>query len=124
MDLGLGGRGYLLTGASRGLGFATAQALVADGASVLLSSRSADAVQQAAAELGGGPAGDGPAAPLAAGEAAERLVGEARERLPRLDGALISVGGPAPGTVLETPEEHWRAGGGSVLPRPPGLGRG
>ena len=25
MDLGLGGRGYLLTGASRGLGFATAQ---------------------------------------------------------------------------------------------------
>ena len=28
MDLGLGGRGYLLTGASRGLGFAAAQALV------------------------------------------------------------------------------------------------
>jgi len=28
MDLGLGGRGYLLTGASRGLGFATARALV------------------------------------------------------------------------------------------------
>src|SRR5947208_410108 len=27
MDLGLGGRGYLLTGASRGLGFATARAL-------------------------------------------------------------------------------------------------
>ena len=32
MDLGLGGRGYLLTGASRGLGFATARALVGDGA--------------------------------------------------------------------------------------------
>ena len=41
MDLGLDGRGYLLTGASRGLGFATAQALVADGARVLVSSRSA-----------------------------------------------------------------------------------
>ena len=34
MDLGLGGRGYLLTGASRGLGFATARALVDDGARV------------------------------------------------------------------------------------------
>ena len=42
MDLGLGGRGYLLTGASRGLGFATARALVDDGARVLISSRSAD----------------------------------------------------------------------------------
>jgi 3-oxoacyl-[acyl-carrier protein] reductase len=28
MDVGLGGRGYLLTGASRGLGFATARALL------------------------------------------------------------------------------------------------
>ena len=34
MDLGLGGRGYLLTGASRGMGFATARALVDDGARV------------------------------------------------------------------------------------------
>ena len=42
MDLGLGGRGYLLTGASRGLGFATARALVDDGARVLISSRSAE----------------------------------------------------------------------------------
>src|SRR3954447_13148355 len=115
MDLGLGGRGYLLTGASRGLGFATAQALVADGASVLIGSRSADSVERAAAELGGAPAAHGLAADLADPGAAEPLGAEARERLPRLDGALISVGGPAPGTVLETPEEHWRAGGGSVL---------
>jgi hypothetical protein len=32
MDLGLDGRVYLVTGGSRGLGFAAAQALVADGA--------------------------------------------------------------------------------------------
>jgi 3-oxoacyl-[acyl-carrier protein] reductase len=32
MDLGLTDRVYVLTGASKGLGFATAQALVADGA--------------------------------------------------------------------------------------------
>ena len=59
MDLGLGGRGYLLTGASRGLGFATARALVDDGARVLLSSRSAESVDAAAAALGGAPAATG-----------------------------------------------------------------
>jgi len=39
MDLGLADRVFILTGASRGLGFATAEALVADGARVVISSR-------------------------------------------------------------------------------------
>ncbi len=115
MDLGLGGRGYLLTGASRGLGFATARALVDDGARVLISSRSADAVSAAAEELGGAQAASGMAADLADPDAAERLVTEARERLGTVDGALISVGGPAPGTALQTTENQWRAGVESVL---------
>ena len=115
MDLGLGGRGFLLTGASRGLGFATARALVDDGARVVVSSRSADAVSAAVGELGGAPSAHGVAADLADPGAAERLVAEARERLDRLDGALISVGGPAPGTVLETVEADWRSGVESVL---------
>ena len=115
MDLGLGGRGYLLTGASRGLGFATARALVDDGARVLISSRSADAVSSAAAELGGEPTASGVAADLADPAAADRLVSAARERLNRLDGALISVGGPAPGGVLDTADDDWRAALDSVV---------
>jgi 3-oxoacyl-[acyl-carrier protein] reductase len=115
MDLGLGGRGYLLTGASRGLGFATAQALVADGARVLVSSRSADGVAAAVSSLGAEPAAHGLAADLADPDAPERVVAAARERLGRLGGALISVGGPAPGTVLDTAEEDWRTGVESVL---------
>ena len=115
MDLGLGGRGYLLTGASRGLGFATARALVDDGARVLISSRSADAVSAAAASLGGAPAAQAVPADLADADAAERLVAEARERLDRIDGVLVSVGGPAPGTALQTTEDQWRAGVESVL---------
>jgi 3-oxoacyl-[acyl-carrier protein] reductase len=115
MDLGLGGRGFLLTGASRGLGFATARALVDDGARVLLSSRSADAVDAAAASLGGAPAATGVAADLADPGSAEELVGAAIDRLGRVDGALISVGGPAPGSVLDVPEDAWRAGVDSVL---------
>ena len=115
MDLGLGGRGYLLTGASRGLGFATARALVDDGARVLVSSRSAEQVAAAAESLGGAPAAFGTAADLADNDTAERLVAEGREQLGRLDGALISVGGPAPGGVLDVAEEHWRAAVDSVL---------
>ena len=115
MDLGLGGRGYLLTGASRGLGFATARALVDDGARVLLGSRDVESVEKAAAELGGPPAAHGTVADLADADAAPRLVDEARERLGRLDGALISVGGPAPGTVFETTPEQWRAAYDSVV---------
>jgi 3-oxoacyl-[acyl-carrier protein] reductase len=115
MDLGLGGRGFLLTGASRGLGLATARALVDDGARVVISSRSADSVDAAVASLGGAPAASGIAADLADPDAAELLVGQARERLGQVDGVLISVGGPAPGTVLTTDEDAWRAGVESVL---------
>jgi 3-oxoacyl-[acyl-carrier protein] reductase len=113
VDLGLGGRGYLLTGASRGLGLATARALVADGARVLVSSRSPESVDAAVAGLGDGASGV--AADLADPGAAELLVDRARRELPRLDGALISVGGPAPGSVLDTPEDAWRAAVDSVL---------
>ena len=115
MDLGLGGRGYLLTGASRGLGFATARALVDDGARVLISSRSRRSVNAAVAELGGAPAAHGLAADLADPEAAQHLTFAARTELQRVDGLLISVGGPAPGTVLEMGEEHWRTAFESVL---------
>ncbi|MGY1693908.1 SDR family oxidoreductase [Geodermatophilus sp. SYSU D00814] len=113
MDLGLGGRGYLLTGASRGLGLATARALVADGARVLVSSRSASSVEAAVASLG--ERASGVAADLADPDAAELLVSRSREVLGRVDGVLVSVGGPAPGTVLETPEDAWRDAVDSVL---------
>src|SRR3954453_9350234 len=115
MDLGLDGRGYLLTGASRGLGFAAARALVDDGARVLLSSRRAESVETAATQLGGAPAADGPGAVLAAGDAVQRLAAEAAERLGRLDGVLISVGGPAPGAVFDTTPEQWRSAYDSVV---------
>ena len=47
MDLGLADRVYVLTGASRGLGFATAEQLVADGARVVISSRDPERVAAA-----------------------------------------------------------------------------
>ena len=53
MDLGLTDRVYVLTGASRGLGFATARCLVADGARVVLSARTPERVAAAVDRLGG-----------------------------------------------------------------------
>ncbi|MFJ5677194.1 SDR family oxidoreductase [Streptomyces sp. NPDC093097] len=107
MDLGLTDRTYLLTGATRGLGFATARALVDDGANVVLTGRTEEAAAEAAASLG--ERALGLAADNSDPEAPARLVAAARERFGRFDGVLISVGGPAPGTTDTTTDDQWRA---------------
>jgi 3-oxoacyl-[acyl-carrier protein] reductase len=107
MDLGLTDRVFVLTGASRGLGFATARALVEDGARVVLSSRDADRVAEAVAELGGPEHALGVTADLADPGTPRELVHAAQERFGRLDGALISVGGPAPGTAASLSDDQW-----------------
>ena len=63
MDLGLRDMVYLVTGSSRGLGFAAAQQLVADGACVVLSARDEASASAAAARLAQqAPGGHGGAA--------------------------------------------------------------
>ena len=108
MDLELAGRVYLVTGGTRGLGWATAQALVAEGAKVLVSSRNEQAVQKAAHELGAPEVAVGLAADNADPGAAERLIAAAVARFGRLDGALISVGGPPGGPVGAVSDADWR----------------
>lgn len=108
MDLGLADRVYVLTGASRGLGFATAQCLAEEGARVVVSSRDEARAVEAAARLGGPDRAIGVGADLADPDAADRLVTLARERFGRLDGALISVGGPPPGTAGQVTDAQWR----------------
>jgi 3-oxoacyl-[acyl-carrier protein] reductase len=113
MDLGLAERVYLVTGGSKGLGFATAKALVGDGARVVLSSRSQENVDRAVAELGeraAGVAGDN-----ADPELAGRLVATAKERFGRIDGLLVSVGGPPFGGVLDTDLADWSRAYDSVF---------
>src|SRR5215510_10759950 len=51
MDLGLHGRRVLITGGSRGIGFAVAEALAAEGAAVGLVARNADGLASAARRL-------------------------------------------------------------------------
>ncbi|MBM7054348.1 MULTISPECIES: SDR family oxidoreductase [Streptomyces] len=106
MDLGLKDRVYIVTGATRGLGNATARSLVADGAKVIISGRDEKSVAEAADELGGGVVGL--AADNADPSAAQRLVDTAREHFGRLDGILISVGGPAPGFLADNTDDQWQ----------------
>jgi 3-oxoacyl-[acyl-carrier protein] reductase len=114
MDLGLAGRTYLITGASRGLGLASAQALAAEGANVVLCARDKRVLNEAVAGIGSGTAVGLPA-DLTDPDAPERLVAGTIARFGRLDGALISVGGPAVGTPMSITDEQWRSGFESVL---------
>lgn len=107
MDLGLADRVYILTGASRGLGFATAQALVGDGARVVVSARDGDRVSEAVTALGGPEHVLGVTADLSDPSTPRELVHAAQERFGRLDGALVSVGGPAPGTAASMSDDQW-----------------
>lgn len=113
MDLGLTDRVYVMTGASRGLGLATARVAVAEGARVVLVARPSDALDAARDELGA-------AAAILPGDLAEegvsrRAVSIAMDEFGRIDGALLSVGGPPPGSVLTTTDEQWRSAFESVF---------
>jgi 3-oxoacyl-[acyl-carrier protein] reductase len=114
MDLGLHDRVYVVTGGSKGLGYAAAAALVADGARVVLSSRSAGSVEAAVAQLGPDSA-IGIAADNADPSTAERLAQAALDTWGRLDGALISVGGPPATDALGGTDEQWREAFESVF---------
>jgi 3-oxoacyl-[acyl-carrier protein] reductase len=114
VDLGLSGRVFLVTGGSSGLGRASAEQLVAEGASVVLVARSAARLDAAVAELDASRTAT-LAADLADPNAAESASRLALDRFGRLDGALISVGGPPAGSVLGTTEEQWRGAFESVF---------
>ncbi len=113
MDLGLREKVFVVTGGSRGLGLATAAALVAEGARVVLSARHEAGLARAADGLGGRAAWV--AADNADPGTPQRLVDAARQEFGRLDGALISVGGPPGGPAMGTGDDAWRAAFESVF---------
>jgi 3-oxoacyl-[acyl-carrier protein] reductase len=114
MDLGLQDRVYVVTGATRGLGYAAAEQLVAEGAAVVISGRTEESVSAAVDRLGTGRAA-GVVADNADPQAAERLVAAARDRFERFDGVLVSVGGPPAGAGDAITDEQWRSSFESVF---------
>lgn len=108
MDLQISGRTFIVTGGSSGLGLATAEALVAEDANVVISSRSQEKIDAAVGQLGDRAAGL--ALDNAAHDAGERLFAAAAEAFADapVAGVFISVGGPAVGHYFDTSEEQWR----------------
>jgi 3-oxoacyl-[acyl-carrier protein] reductase len=110
MELGLNGRACVVTGASRGIGLATARGLCAEGAQVLLSARDEAALEQAAHEC---TAAGGRAETLALDvtepDAGERLVAAAEERFGDLDVAVNNAGTSYSRPLLELTDDNWYA---------------
>ena len=113
MDLGLTDRVYIVTGGARGLGRATAECLLSEGARVVLSGRSADAL--AAAAAGRDDVVQTVAVDNSDPSAPAQLIEAAQRRWGRLDGVLISVGGPPKGPVGQITDEQWTAAFESVF---------
>ena len=118
MDLQLTDRVYVVTGGARGLGRATADVLVAEGARVVLSGRSQESLDEATAaldEAAGRHVAVSVVADNADPDAPARLLAAARDTWGRVDGALISVGGPPKGPVTSITDDQWSAAFESVF---------
>jgi len=113
LSWGLEDKVFVLTGATRGLGRAAAELLVASGARVVVTGRDQARLDEATSALG--DAALGVLADNGDPSSAGAVVRAAVHRWGRVDGALISVGGPPTGTVLETPDEVWTAAFESVF---------
>ena len=103
MDLGLRGARALITGGSRGIGFAIADALAAEGASVGLVARGADGLASAAGRL----AGHGVPVTTAAADVTDtaalgRAVEDVAAALGGLDRLVANAGGTVGGNIISS----------------------
>lgn len=114
MDLGLTGKTALVTAASKGLGYATAEQLLAEGANVMICGRNAESLDRAVSKLkskfGDGVAVSAIEADVVEESAAEKLVNATVEKFGQLDILVTNAGGPPAGTLDSTPIEQWQKG--------------
>ena len=109
MDLGLSGVPAAVAASSRGLGFAVARALAAEGARVVVCSREARAASEAAESIrrSTGAEVHGVEADVSTAEGAAALVAGAVERLGGLQVLVANAGGPPPGPATGFDDEAW-----------------
>lgn len=110
MELGIEGRTALVAASSRGLGRASAEALAAEGADLVLCARGRDDLERAAAEIEAahGVRALPVVADLSQEEDVERLVGEALDAFGGVDILVTNSGGPPPGPFSAHGPGAWR----------------
>jgi NADP-dependent 3-hydroxy acid dehydrogenase YdfG len=109
MTEGLQGKVCIVTGASSGIGAATARRLSEAGASVALAGRREDRLRQLAEEISGG---ESPAIPIATDVTVEdeckALIERTRSELGRLDVLVNNAGVMLLGPIQDADTEEWR----------------
>ncbi len=102
------GRVFLITGASSGIGAATARRARAEGWRLVLAARSLDALQELAAELGGDEHALAVRCDVAEWEDQQRMVQSALDAFGQIDVAFANAGFGGPRGFLKDTPEHWR----------------
>jgi 3-oxoacyl-[acyl-carrier protein] reductase len=109
MELGLRGKRALVTAASRGLGRAVAESLLAEGCRVCVTSSSEPSIEAAAREMANaGGEVHALAADLGRDDECDRLFAWATSTLGGLDILVNNTVGPPTGGVLEVSDDQWR----------------
>ncbi|MCU1336869.1 MAG: actIII [Bryobacterales bacterium] len=111
MDLGLTHKVAMVSGASRGLGFAVARALAREGAKVSLSSRTPEAASAAAEKIRAETGADilAVAADVRSADALANWHHETVGRFGGVDLLYANTGGPPPGPVLKFDDAAWQS---------------
>lgn len=112
MDLGLAGKVAVVTGGSRGLGLGAAQALIAEGAHVVICARGAEqlqrSVEQLRASATGGAKAEGVAADVSTEAGVAAVIDATIATFGRLD-VLVNNVGVAKGADIETTSDaEWQ----------------
>jgi NAD(P)-dependent dehydrogenase (short-subunit alcohol dehydrogenase family) len=108
MDLQLAGRTALITGASKGIGLAVAQAFAAEGVNLILTARSKDQLEKNAADLKEQHKVKVDVMPLDLSDQASRNKLVAAH--PNVDILINNAGAIPGGTIFEVDDKSWRAG--------------
>ena len=112
MQLGIEGKVVLITAASKGLGYAVAETMIAEGAKVAISSRSEERIKEAAEELSQGGKYDVFYAPadLSNSGATEKLMDQVLNHFGQVDILICNTGGPKTTDFVDTGYEDWQKG--------------